>query len=72
MDKASESRTPFAEVYQAFLDDLTEEGLKQSKMDRYRYNIVRFERWLVANGHPAILASLERAILIAYLQHCLA
>jgi len=29
---------------------------------------VRFEKWLVANDHPAILASLERSILIAYRQ----
>ena len=38
-------------------------------MHRYQYNIVRFEKWLVANGHPAIHASLERTILVAYRQY---
>ena len=60
MDKPADPATPFAEVYQAFLDDLALEGTKPSTIHRYRYNIVRFEKWLVANGHPAILASLER------------
>ena len=36
--------------------------MKQSTIDRYRYNIVRFEKWLVASGHPATLASLERTV----------
>jgi site-specific recombinase XerD len=69
MDKPADPATPFGEVYQSFLDDLALEGTKASTIHRYRYNIVRFEKWLVANGHPAILASLERTILIAYRQH---
>jgi Site-specific recombinase XerD len=68
MDKPADPATPFAEVYQSFLDDLALEGTKPSTIHRYRYNIVRFEKWLVDNGHPAILASLERTILIAYRQ----
>jgi site-specific recombinase XerD len=69
MDKPADPSTPFGEVYQSFLDDLALEGTKPSTIHRYRYNIVRFEKWLVANGHPAILASLERTLLIAYRQH---
>ena len=68
MDTPADPATPLSEVYQAFFDDLAKEGTKQSTIDRYRYNIVRFEKWLVANDHPAILASLERSILIAYRQ----
>ncbi len=69
MDKPADPATPFVEVYQAFLDDLTLEGTKPSTIHRCRYNIVQFEKWLVANGHPAVLASLERTLLIAYRQH---
>jgi hypothetical protein len=69
MDKPADPSTPFGEVYQSFLDDLALEGTKPSTIHRYRYNIVRFEKWLVANGHPAILGSLERTLLIAYRQH---
>ena len=54
--------TPLKEVYQAFFDDLAKEDTKQSTIDRYRYNILRFEKWLSANDHPAILGSLERTI----------
>ena len=69
MDKPADPTTPFAEVYQAFLDDLVLEGIKRSTIHRNRYTIVRFEKWLVANGRPATLASLERTTLIAYKQH---
>jgi hypothetical protein len=65
MDKPAEPATPFAEVYQAFLDDLAKEGRKPSTIHRYRYNIVRFETWLVETGRPATLASLEQSILFA-------
>ncbi len=53
MDKPADPATPFDEVYQSFLDDLALEGRKPSTIDRYRYNIVRFEGWLTAKGHPA-------------------
>jgi hypothetical protein len=69
MDKPADPAAPFSKVYQSFFDDLTKEGIKPSTIHRYRYNIVRFEKWLVANGHPAILASLERTILFAYRHH---
>jgi hypothetical protein len=49
--------------------DLAKEDTNQSTIDRYRYNIERLEKWLIENGHPAILASLERSILIAYKQY---
>ena len=64
MDKPALPATPFREVYQAFFADLAREGRKPSTIHRYRYNIVRFEEWLIANGHPAILASFERTLLI--------
>jgi hypothetical protein len=60
MDKPADPATPFAEVYQAFLADLATEGTKPSTVQRYRHNIVRFEKWLVETGHAATLASLER------------
>jgi len=44
MDKPADPSTPFAEVYQSFLDDLVTEGTKPSTIHRYRYNIVRFEK----------------------------
>jgi hypothetical protein len=69
MDKPADPATPLAEVYQAFYADLAKEGTKTSTIDRYRYNIGRFEQWLIENGHPATLASLERTVLIAYRQH---
>ena len=69
MDTPADPATPLSEVYQAFFDDLAKEDTKQSTIDRYRYNIVRFEKWLIDNGHPAILASMERSILIAYKQY---
>lgn len=69
MDTPADPATPLKEVYQAFVADLDKEGTKQSTIDRYRYNIVRFEKWLNDTGHPAILASLERTILIAYRQY---
>ena len=69
MDKPADPVTPFKEVYQSFLDDLALEGRKASTIHRYRYNIVRFEKWLIANGHPAILASLERTVLFTYRKH---
>lgn len=69
MDTPANPATPLKEVYQAFLADLEKEGTKRSTIDRYRYNIVRFEKWLNDNSHPAILASLERTILIAYRQY---
>jgi hypothetical protein len=53
MDKPADPATPFGEVYQSFLDDLAPEGTKPSTIHRCRYNIVRFEKWLVDNGHPA-------------------
>ena len=56
-------------VYQSFLDYLEFEGIKPSTIHRYRYNIVRFEKWLVAEGRPATLASLEHTTRIAYKQH---
>ena len=60
MDKPADPATPFGEVYQSFLDDLALEGLKPTTIARYRYNIVRFERWLVDTGRPVTLASLEQ------------
>ena len=69
MDKPANPATPFAEVYQSFLDDLALEGRKPSTIHRYRYNIERFEKWLVETGRPIVLASLERTVLIAYRQH---
>ena len=69
MDTPADPATPFGEVYQSFLDDLATEGAKPSTIHRYRYNIVRFEKWLDETGHPATLASLERTTLIAYRQH---
>jgi hypothetical protein len=53
MDKPAAPATPFAQVYQSFLDDLALQGAKPSTIHRYRYNIVRFEKWLNDNGHPA-------------------
>jgi hypothetical protein len=44
MDKPADPATPFAEVYQAFYDDLAKEGTKPSTIHRYAYNIGRFER----------------------------
>ena len=61
MDKPADPATPFAEVYQSFFDDLALEGTKPSTIHRYRYNIVRFEKWLNDNRRPATLASLEDA-----------
>src|SRR5207253_3201897 len=61
--------TPFAEVYQSFLDDLVLHGRKPSTIHRYRYNIVRFETWLIGEKHPATLASLEQTILFGYRKH---
>lgn len=46
MDKPADPATPFAEVYQAFFDDLALEGTNPTTTHRYRYNIVRFERLL--------------------------
>ena len=60
MYKPADPATPFGEVYQSFLDNLALEGLKATTIARYRYNIVRFERWLVETGRPVTLASLER------------
>jgi hypothetical protein len=68
MDKPADPATPFAEVYQSFLDDLALEGRKPSTIHRYGYNIVRFEDWLVGPKRPVTLASLERSVLIAYRQ----
>ena len=36
MDTPADPATPLKEVYQAFLDDLDKEGLKQTTIDRYR------------------------------------
>jgi hypothetical protein len=47
MDKPADPATPFAEVYQSFLDDLVLHGRKPSTIHRYQYNIVRFETWLI-------------------------
>jgi site-specific recombinase XerD len=69
MDTPADPATPLMEVYQAFCADLDVEGTKQTTIDRCRYNIVRFEKWLVDNGHPAILAWLERSILFADRQY---
>jgi len=69
MDKPAVPATPFCEVYQSFLDDLKMHGTKPTTIHRYRYNIVRFERWLLETERPAILASLEQSILFAYRQH---
>jgi site-specific recombinase XerD len=38
------------------------EGTKPSTIHRYRYDIVRFEKWLVANGHPAREVVEERLV----------
>jgi site-specific recombinase XerD len=69
MDKPADPATPFAEVYQAFYIDLAREGTKPSTIARYRYNIGRFEQWLIEKGHPVTLAALDRANLIAYRQY---
>lgn len=69
MDKPADPATPFGEVYQAFLDDLALEGIKPSTIQRYRNNILRFEKWLVATDRSATLASLEQTTLIAYKRH---
>ncbi len=69
MDNPADPATPFGEVYQSFLDDLATEGRKPSTIHRYRYNIVRFEKWLAEAGRPPTLASLERSTLFAYRQH---
>jgi hypothetical protein len=37
MDKPADPATPFAEVYQSFLDDLVKYGRKPSTIHRYRY-----------------------------------
>jgi integrase len=66
MDTPADPATPLQEVYQAFFTDLEMEGTKKTTIDRYRYNILRFEKWLIDNEHPAILASLERTILFGY------
>jgi hypothetical protein len=58
MDKPADPAPPFDEVYQAFLADLANEGLNRSTIHRYRYNIVRFEKWLVATGQPNYLLPL--------------
>ena len=52
MDKPADPATPFGEVYQSFFDDLALEGTKPTTIARYRYNIARFERWLVETGQP--------------------
>ena len=69
MDKPADPATPFNQVYQAFYADLASEGTKASTIARYRYNIGRFERWLIDNGHPVTLAALDRTMLIAYRQY---
>ena len=70
MDKPADPATPFGEVYQAFLDDLAKRAASLQRSRRYRYNIVRFERWLIETGRPVTLASLmERTILFTYRQH---
>jgi len=66
MDTLADPATPLKEVYQAFFADLEMEGTKQTTIDRYRCNILRFEKWLIDNEHSAILASLERTILFGY------
>ncbi len=69
MDKPADPATPFCEVYQPFLDDLAMHGRKPATIDRYRYNIVRFEKWLHATERPSVLASLEQSILFGYRQY---
>jgi hypothetical protein len=64
MGKPADPAVPFVEVYQSFLDDLATEGTKPSTNHHCRYNIVRFEKWLVETGHPATLAPLKWTILI--------
>ena len=44
MDQLADPATPFAKVYQSFLDDLALHGRKPSTIHRYPYNIVRFRR----------------------------
>lgn len=69
MDKPADPATSFTEVYQAFFADLAMEGTKHTTIERYRYNIERFERWLVKTGRPVTLAALERTVLFAYRQY---
>jgi hypothetical protein len=49
----AEPATPLAEVYQPLLAGLVRDGRKPSTIHRYRYNIVRLEKWLIADGKPA-------------------
>lgn len=69
MDKPADPATPFCEVYQSSLDDLKMHSTKPTTIDRYHYNIARFETWLEKTEQPTILASLERTILFAYRHH---
>ena len=52
MDKPADPATPFREVYQSFLDDLALHRGKRDTIDKYRYDIVRFEHWLEETGRP--------------------
>ena len=46
-------RRPLREVYQSFVDDLARRH-QASTTARYRYNIGRFERWLIENRHETL------------------
>jgi hypothetical protein len=63
MDTPADPATPLKEVYQAFFTYLETQGTMKTTVDRYRYDILRFEEWLIDKEHPAILASPEHTIL---------
>ena len=58
MNKPADPATPFGEVYQQFLAVLKKHGRKQSTLDKYLYDFIRFERWLKQTARPATMASL--------------
>ena len=67
MIKPADPATPFGEVYQQFLAVLKKHGRKQSTLDKYLYDFIRFERWLKQTARPAAMASLvDTDVLFAY------
>jgi hypothetical protein len=57
MDMPADPATPLKQVYQAFFDDLATEGTKPTTIDRYRYDIAWFEKWLGgqrSSGDPGV------------------
>ena len=50
MDTPADPATPLKEVYQAFFADWEKESIKQSTIDRYRSNVVRVDKALIARS----------------------